>query len=104
MLLKRTWINCEVLSTFTAEGSLKEKNTWDLISGGGSLIRIIIVSDVRFVREALGEILARDESLSIVGVAADLDEARVMCRNRQPNVVLLDAAMPDGLAAVGQIR
>jgi DNA-binding NarL/FixJ family response regulator len=65
---------------------------------------IIIVSRVRFLREALAEILARDTALSICGLSADLDAALNMAFNRQPDVVILDAAFPNGTEAVRRIR
>jgi two-component system, NarL family, nitrate/nitrite response regulator NarL len=66
--------------------------------------RILILSDVRFIREALGEILRRETALGVVGVAADLDEAESVCRCSRPDIVLLDAGLPEGRAAVGRIR
>jgi hypothetical protein len=37
-------------------------------------LRIIVVSEVRFLREGLAEILERDPTVSVVGLSADLPE------------------------------
>jgi two-component system, NarL family, nitrate/nitrite response regulator NarL len=66
--------------------------------------RILILSDIRFIREALAEILGRERTLSIIGVATDLDEARAICQESQISVVLVDTTLPDGLAAVDRIK
>jgi DNA-binding NarL/FixJ family response regulator len=65
---------------------------------------VLIISKVRFLREALAEILARDTALSICGLPADLDAALNMTFKRQPDVVILDAAFPNGTEAVCRIR
>jgi DNA-binding NarL/FixJ family response regulator len=67
-------------------------------------IRLSILSDVRFLRESLAEILPRDGTVSISGLFANFQEASSGLANHQPDIVLLDEALPDGLAAVGQIR
>ncbi len=66
--------------------------------------RVLILSDVRFIREALASILGQECGLSIIGVAADLDEAEALSRAFVIDVVLLDASLSDGLAAVGRIK
>lgn len=67
-------------------------------------IRILIISDVRFLRESLAEVLARECILLISGVFANLQEALPGIVDNQPDIVLLDEAFPDGPAAVGQVR
>lgn len=66
--------------------------------------RVLILSDVRFIREALASILGQECGLLIIGVAGDLDEAEALSRACVINVVLLDTSLPDGLAAVGRIK
>ena len=61
--------------------------------------RLMIVSDIRFLREGLAEVLARYDAFEIVGVAADLDEALAASSARQPQIILIDAALPEGLTA-----
>jgi len=65
---------------------------------------VLIVSHVRFLRESLGEIFGRDLRCTVVGLCADLSTTLSTCAALRPEVVLLDAAFPDGLRAVGHIR
>jgi DNA-binding NarL/FixJ family response regulator len=67
-------------------------------------IRISIVSEVRFLRESLAEVVPRAGTLLISGLFSNLEEALVGIVENQPDVVLLDEAFPDGHSAVGQIR
>jgi two-component system, NarL family, nitrate/nitrite response regulator NarL len=63
-------------------------------------LRILVVCGVRFIAEGLAEILERDPSVSVVGVCADLAEAVAASPALQPDVVLLDARLPEAAAAV----
>lgn len=67
-------------------------------------LRIVVVSEVCFLREALAGILECDPSLSVVGRCADLVEAMALGPALQPHVVLVDAALRDGVAAVRRTR
>jgi two-component system, NarL family, nitrate/nitrite response regulator NarL len=67
-------------------------------------IRISIISNVRFLRESLAEVLPREGTLSISGLFPNLQEALFLIVDNQPDIVLLDEALPGGLTAVGQIR
>jgi two-component system nitrate/nitrite response regulator NarL len=67
-------------------------------------MRISIISNVRFLRESLAEVLPREGTLSISGLFANLQEALFLIVDNQPDIVLLDEALPGGLIAVGQIR
>jgi DNA-binding NarL/FixJ family response regulator len=67
-------------------------------------LSVLIVAEVRFLREALAEIVGRDSALSISGLSADLDQTLKMTLDGQPDIVLLDAAFPDGTDVVRQIR
>src|SRR6266851_8506599 len=60
---------------------------------------LLIISDIRFLREGLAEVLARDGAFAVVGTAADLEDAIEIARVRRPQVMLLDAVFPNGLAA-----
>src|SRR5208283_3325100 len=72
--------------------------------GADPLLRVQIISDVRFFREGLAELLARETHLFISGTFAELDEALRELGGEPAPVVLLDEAFPGGLAAVGRIR
>ncbi|MGB8898415.1 MAG: response regulator transcription factor [Methylocella sp.] len=67
-------------------------------------IQISIISDVRFVRESLAEILPREGVLSIYSLAADVGSAIVAVAGNRPDIVLFDGGVPDGAAAIGRIR
>jgi DNA-binding NarL/FixJ family response regulator len=58
------------------------------------------VSDVRFVREGLAEMLERDPLASVVRLCADLSEAVAVSPAVEADVILLDATVPEGAAAV----
>jgi DNA-binding NarL/FixJ family response regulator len=66
--------------------------------------RLLIVSDIRFLRESLAEVFARDATFIIVGIAKDVDEALAICPLAQPHLILIDAALPDGPAATRRLR
>jgi len=59
-------------------------------------LHIAVVSGVRFVREALAETLDRDPLVSVIGLCADLIEAVAQHPILQADVVLVDAAIPEG--------
>ena len=65
---------------------------------------MLIVSQVRFLRESLGEIFSRDARCAVLGLCADLPETLAACSAVSPEVVLIDAAFPDEVGAVGSIR
>ena len=65
-------------------------------------LRIVVVSEIRFLREGLAEILERDPSLSVVGQYADL--AAAIALTSAPDIVLVDAMLPDGPVAVAKTR
>jgi len=60
--------------------------------------RIIIVSDTRLYREGLAISLARDDRVVVVGVADTVASALACIQDKNPEVALLDFAMPDALA------
>jgi two-component system nitrate/nitrite response regulator NarL len=65
---------------------------------------ILIASDVRFVRESLSEVLGRSGSFSVLGECGGQDEILSMSRELRPDMVLLDAAVRDGLTVVRRLR
>ena len=67
-------------------------------------IRILVLSDVRFIRESLAEALPPDGTLSVSGLAVDLQSAITDLAGNQPDIVFLDAGLPDGPIAVERIR
>ena len=71
-----------------------------------SRVRVVIADDQRLFAEALEAILSTDGRISVVGRAADGQAAVDLVRDHQPDVVLMDIAMPvlDGIAATEKIR
>lgn len=64
----------------------------------------LIVSDVRFLREGLAEILKREDWITVLGTSPSLPEATSRLLIERPDFVLLDAGLNNGLAAVPQLR
>ena len=71
-----------------------------------SLIRVLIVDDDPLVRAALSVMLASAEDITVVGEAADGEQAERAIGKHAPHVVLMDIRMPhvDGLLATERIR
>jgi two-component system, NarL family, nitrate/nitrite response regulator NarL len=63
----------------------------------------LIVSEVRFLRESLAEILAQASGIEVCGQSATLADALVAAEALRPAIVLLDAAFPSGMAAVARL-
>jgi len=75
----------------------------DAVLNREASIGIVILSDVRFVRDALVMIFERSRKLNILGVAADFSAAFEQSMARHPDIALIDTALPDGFAIVRRI-
>ncbi len=64
---------------------------------GPTTVRLLIVDDHDMFAESLRLALSAEEDLSVVATAATLAEARRMIVSAEPDVVLLDHILPDGL-------
>jgi DNA-binding NarL/FixJ family response regulator len=69
------------------------------------VIRVVIADDQGMVRSGLGSLLADEPGISVVGQAADGEEAVAEVRRLRPDVALMDIRMPelDGIAATRRI-
>jgi DNA-binding NarL/FixJ family response regulator len=69
-------------------------------------IRVLIADDHRLFAQALEAILATDERIEVAGHAGDGAEAVRLALTLEPDVILMDIAMPvmDGFQATKQIR
>jgi len=61
------------------------------------VIRIVVVGDIRLYREGVASFLRQVDDFDVVGVAGSKDEATEVADHLQPDVVLLDAALPESL-------
>jgi DNA-binding NarL/FixJ family response regulator len=64
--------------------------------GSDRPIRVLVVDDHDVLASSLAMVLNAEPDLVAVGVANTLDQARMMVRTVQPDVILLDHRMPDG--------
>jgi len=69
-------------------------------------IRILIVDDHAMVRAGLRQLLETEQGVEVVGEASDGVEGLKKCRDLNPDIVVLDVAMPrmGGLETIGLIR
>jgi DNA-binding NarL/FixJ family response regulator len=67
------------------------------------LNRLLIVSHIRFYRESLAEIFARNGVFIVAGTAGDAEQALKLLRRAQPEIILIDASLPDGLKAARRL-
>ena len=69
-------------------------------------IRVLIAEDQHLVRDAFCSLLRSRRGISVVGEAADGDEAVHLTREKEPDIVLMDIAMPlmDGIKATRLIK
>lgn len=61
-----------------------------------SRVTVLIADDNPLVRQILGEMVDGQESLDLVALAADADQAINLARRHRPSVVLADVDMPGG--------
>ena len=67
-------------------------------------VRVLIVDDQKLVRDGLQSLLQLDDSIAVVGQAANGHEALALLQHQAVDVVLLDVRMPemDGLQLLAQ--
>jgi DNA-binding NarL/FixJ family response regulator len=70
------------------------------------VIRVVVADDHRVVRVGLEQLLATFDDIQVVGSAAGGEEAITLCRELEPDVLLLDLSMPDldGIEVTDQLR
>ncbi|MFE8700820.1 response regulator [Cytobacillus sp. FJAT-54145] len=70
------------------------------------MIKIIIADDQDLIRGSLRIVLRQEEDIEVVGVAGNGKEVIDMCKDLQPNVILMDINMPvmNGIEATGYIK
>jgi two-component system, NarL family, nitrate/nitrite response regulator NarL len=63
----------------------------------------LIVSEARFLRESLAEILTRVASIRVCGLSGTLAHALATAQAQRPEIVLLDVAFPGGIQAAARL-
>jgi DNA-binding NarL/FixJ family response regulator len=73
---------------------------------GEPAVRVLITDDQKVVREGLVALISLLPGVTVVGAAADGDDAIRRCRELHPDVVLMDLQMPrcNGVEAAEQLR
>ncbi len=73
--------------------------------GVAGMIKVLIADDDAIIREGLRMILETQEDMEFMGAAADGKNALTLCREKNPDVVMLDIRMPgmDGIEAAQRI-
>jgi NarL family two-component system response regulator LiaR len=68
--------------------------------------RIVLADDHPLLRQALKDVLQKENTFEIIGEAADGEEAVKLASELTPDVVIMDISMPnlDGLQATQQIK
>lgn len=71
-----------------------------------SKIRVLLAEDHVVVREGTRELMRRERDMEVVGEAGDGEEATRLALELQPDVVLMDIAMPklNGIEATRRIK
>jgi two-component system, NarL family, nitrate/nitrite response regulator NarL len=67
-------------------------------------VSVLIVSEVRFLRECLAEILARHSEIEVCGQSASLPDALASAQALHPAIVLLDVAFPGSFGTVAKFH
>lgn len=69
-------------------------------------IRLLVVDDHRHIHEVISRVLEKVADITVVGQAANGEEAIKLCKDTQPDLVLMDVVMPfmDGMQATEILR
>lgn len=69
------------------------------------MIRVVVVDDDRFARDAIATLVDAADDITVVGKAADGQEALTQARAQCPDVILMDVRMPgtDGVEATRNV-
>jgi DNA-binding NarL/FixJ family response regulator len=67
--------------------------------------RVVLVDDHQVLRDAIKEILLRQEDFQVVGEAGSGPEAVQVCRRTDPDLIVMDIGLPEmnGIEATGEL-
>lgn len=68
--------------------------------GASSCALVLLVDDHPLYREALRQRIVKEPGLTICGEAGTAADARRLCDEYKPDLILLDLRLPDGLSLV----
>jgi DNA-binding NarL/FixJ family response regulator len=76
------------------------------VTEGEKRDRVLVVDDAANLRELLTLLLEAEDDFEVIGTASDGEQALIVAQALQPDIVLLDLAMPvmDGMQALPEIR
>lgn len=68
--------------------------------------RVLVVDDAANLRELLSLLLDTEDDFEVIGTASDGEQALAVAESLQPDIILLDLAMPvmDGMQALPALR
>jgi DNA-binding NarL/FixJ family response regulator len=68
--------------------------------------RVLVVDDAANLRELLTLLLDTEDDFEVIGTASDGEQALAVAESLQPDIILLDLAMPvmDGMQALPRLR
>lgn len=77
-----------------------------MLSNFNNAVRVLIVDDQALMREGLQAVLDLEETIEVVGTAADGADALKQAERLRPDVILMDVRMPglDGIAATRLLK
>jgi DNA-binding NarL/FixJ family response regulator len=69
------------------------------------MIKVLLVDDQQLIRQGIRILLEQESDIEVIAEAANGMQALEQCRNRQPDVVLMDVQMPimDGVECTRQL-
>jgi DNA-binding NarL/FixJ family response regulator len=78
----------------------------DLSNDEEEIIRVAVVDDQRLFAKGISGLVDMVPGVEVVGVAHDGEEGVALCREEEPDVVLMDISMPkmDGISATREIK
>ncbi len=70
------------------------------------LLKVLIADDDALIRESLKLLLGLEEDIEIIGTACNGQEAFDICREKRPDIILMDIRMPimDGVLGTKMIK